>query len=245
MKQNIYDHPDFFTKYKSLRDSGVTYNDFVEQPAMKSLIGELDGKSVLDIGCGTGVLSKYCIDQGAASVVAVDISTKMIAQAKADNYHQKIDYQCIAIEDLNVANQSFDLIISSLALHYIEDYESLVKKLSKRLIKNGHFIFSTEHPIVTARHGMNNWIKDVDGDKLHWGLDHYQDEGKREQHWYIDGVIKYHRTVSTLLNALINHKLAVVKIIEPQSIPEGIKQLPQLINEKRRPSFILIKSRKL
>ncbi|MES9705967.1 SAM-dependent methyltransferase, partial [Bacillus toyonensis] len=46
MKQNIYDNPFFFKNYKSLRENGFTFNDFVEQPAIKSIIANLTDKSV-------------------------------------------------------------------------------------------------------------------------------------------------------------------------------------------------------
>lgn len=244
MKQNIYDNESFFKEYTSLRESGVTYNDFVEQPAIKAAISTLKGKSVLDLGCGSGHFAMYCIENGAANVLGVDISRNMIKMAKQKNKHKKIEYVCMPIEDLELQDQKFDLIISSLAVHYIKDYSNLVKKVSSLLKENGEFIFSTEHPIVTARKGMNNWIKDDKGEKLYWAFDHYQEEGKREQQWYIDGVIKYHRTISTLVNTLIQHGLVLEGMIEPQSIPAGIEKMPKLINEKRRPSFIVLKSRK-
>lgn len=244
MKQNIYDNQIFFREYTSLRDSGVTYNDFVEQPAIKSAISTLQAKSVLDIGCGTGEFARFCIENGATKVVGIDISKNMIERARKKNKHENIDYICMPIEDLKFQHQKFDIIISSLAVHYIEDYSKLIKKVSGLLSKNGEFIFSTEHPITTARKEMGNWILDNQGNKLHYALDHYQEEGIREQHWYIDGVIKYHRTISTLINTLISHGLVIEKMIEPQSIPAGLEQMPELINENRRPSFIIIKSRK-
>lgn len=244
LKQNIYDDHTFFKAYTALRDSGVTYNDFVEQPAIKSAISDLKGKTILDLGCGSGQFAKYCIEAGASQVTGIDISTNMIEQANKENKHEKIDYICIPIEDLVLDNQKFDLIISSLAVHYIEDYSALIKKISGFLNENGEFIFSTEHPIVTARIKMNNWVRDNEGNRIHWAIDNYQEEGKREQHWYIDGVIKYHRTISTLINELINNGLGLEKIIEPLAIPTGLKQMPKLSNEKRKPSFIVIKARK-
>ncbi|WP_397538089.1 class I SAM-dependent methyltransferase [Rummeliibacillus pycnus] len=244
MKQNIYDNPIFFKNYSSLRESGVTYNDFVEQPAIKSVISALDDKCILDLGCGNGKFAKYCAENGASKVLGVDISRNMIESALKENNHEKIEYICMPMEDLEILNQKFDIIISSLAVHYIEDYSTLIEKVSNLLNNNGEFIFSTEHPIVTARKEMDNWEKDLDGNRLHWALDHYQEEGKREQHWYVDGVIKYHRTISTLINTLINNGLVLEKIIEPKSIPAGLEQMPQLISEERRPSFIVIKSRK-
>ncbi|PAD67053.1 SAM-dependent methyltransferase [Bacillus sp. 7586-K] len=244
MKQNIYDNDIFFNSYISMRKTGVTYNDFVEQPAIKSTISSLNGKTVLDLGCGNGQFSKYCVDNGALKVTSVDISKNMIELAKKENNHDKIDYICTPIEDLEVKNQKFDIIISSLMVHYIEDYTRLIEKIVSLLNTNGEFIFSTEHPIVTARKEMNNWIIDEDGNKLHWGLDNYQEEGKREEHWYIEGVVKYHRTISTLINTLINSGLVLEKIIEPQAISIGLEKMPKLVDEKRRPSIIVIKARK-
>ncbi|WP_419958895.1 class I SAM-dependent methyltransferase [Psychrobacillus sp. BM2] len=242
MKQNIYDNEIFFKGYTSLRNSGKTYNDFIEQPAIKSVLPSLDGKNILDLGCGAGDFAKYCIENGASKVVGIDISKNMIEYANKENNHEKINYICTSIEDLDLQNHKFDLIVSSLAVHYIADYSATIEKVTSLLNKNGEFIFSTEHPIVTARKKMSNWVDDNEGNRLHWALDNYQEEG--EQHWYIDGVIKYHRTISTLINTLINKGLVLEKIIEPQSIPTGLEKMPKLINEKRRPSFIVIKAKK-
>lgn len=71
---------------------------------------------------------------------------------------------------------------------------------------------------------MNNWFKDNNGNRLHWALDNYQEEGKREEHWWIDGVVKYHRTISTLINTLIDNDLVIEKIIEPESTPTGLEK---------------------
>lgn len=244
MKQNIYDDPTFFEGYMNLRDSGFTYNDFLEQPAMKRELPDLKGKRILDLGCGTGSLSKYCIQVGAASVVGLDISEKMISKAIKENMDDKIEYICIAMEDLAESSEPFDVVVSSLALHYIEDYESLIQKLNTVLKPGGVLIYSTEHPVVTARKDMKNWWRNENGERLHWALDHYRDEGKREQHWYVDGVVKYHRTVSTLVNGLICHGFVLEKLVEPLPTMEGVQLMPNLKNEERRPSFLIIKSRK-
>ena len=246
MKQNIYDNQVFFEQYTALRDSGITANDFVEQPAIKSLITSLKGKTVLDLGCGAGSFAKYCIEKGATKVVAVDISKNMIEKALREHGHEKIKYLCSPIEEVDLHNQTFDIIVSSLAIHYIEDYPRLIDKIIKLLNSSGEFVFSTEHPIVTARkEEITNWVKDAEGDKLFWAVDHYQEEGKREGHWYIEGVVKYHRTVSTLVNVLIEKGLVVEKILEPTSIPGGVALRPKLIDEERRPSFIVIKAKKI
>lgn len=179
MKQNIYDNPTFFKGYTTLRESGRTYNDFIEQPAIKSIIPNLEGKSVLDLGCGDGHFSKYCIENGAENVIGVDISNNMIERAKKINRDDNIEFKCLPMEDLELTNQKFDLIISSLSIHYVKNYSTLIQKINGLLKNNGEFIFSTEHPIATARKGSNHWVKAKDGNKQHWALDNYQEEGTR------------------------------------------------------------------
>jgi len=248
LKQNIYDNPIFFEGYSTKRETGLTINDFVEQPAIKSLLPDLEGKTVLDIGCGIGANAKYCAENGATKVIGVDISSNMINKAKTDHPHEKVEYICAPIEDLELDDQTFDLIISSLVFHYVEDYGKLIEKVYGLLKDNGQLIFSTEHPISTARKQFNrqmkNWIRDEEGNPLHWAIDDYQEEGKREFHWLVDGVIIYHRTLSTLINTLVEKGLVIEKIIEPQSTPEGLEKVPLLIQEQRRPAFIVIKARK-
>ncbi|WP_052256530.1 bifunctional 2-polyprenyl-6-hydroxyphenol methylase/3-demethylubiquinol 3-O-methyltransferase UbiG [Salinicoccus sp. YB14-2] len=244
MKQNIYDNPVFFKEYVSLRDSGISYNDFVEQPAIKSLMPAIKGEYILDLGCGTGHFAKYCIDKGASKVIGVDISKNMIHRAMKDNEHNKIEYICMPIEELELPGQKFDLIISSLAIHYIENYSKLIARIRSLLKEGGELIFSTEHPIVTARKESDNWVRDDEGNRLHWALDNYQEEGKRAHNWYVDDVVIYHRTISTLMNTLLENGFIIDKVLEPQSIPAGLEKMPKIVNEGRRPSFIVIKSRK-
>ncbi|MEI3607057.1 class I SAM-dependent methyltransferase [Pseudogracilibacillus sp. SE30717A] len=245
MKQNVYDNSTFFKAYTNLRESGITYNDFIEQPAIKSIVPNMKGKSVLDLGCGDGHFSKYCIENGAKKVIGIDISTNMIERAKKINGDKHIEYICVPMEDLKLTNQQFDLVISSLSIHYVEDYSALIRNINRLLKSNGEFIFSTEHPIVTARKGTSHWISTEENNKLHWALDNYHEEGKREHDWFVDGVVIYHRTISTLINTLIENGFVLDKIVEPQPTPVGLEKMPKLIHEKRRPSFIIIKSKKL
>lgn len=51
-KQNIFDDQTFFTEYQKLRDNRANYNNLIEQPAMKKLMPDTAGKTVLNLGCG-------------------------------------------------------------------------------------------------------------------------------------------------------------------------------------------------
>ncbi|GIP32108.1 bifunctional 2-polyprenyl-6-hydroxyphenol methylase/3-demethylubiquinol 3-O-methyltransferase UbiG [Paenibacillus sp. J2TS4] len=241
MKQNIYDDPEFFQMYHKLRQTRVTYNDFIEQPAIKRLLPELKDLKVLDLGCGFGELAKYCVDQGAQSVHGIDISKQMLSIAHKD---PRITYHCMAMEDLFFERGAFDLIVSSLAFHYVENFKELMMNISNWLTVNGYLVFSTEHPVVLSRKEQSGWIENSDREKLYWPIDHYGEEGIREQFWGVEGVIKYHRKLSTLINTLLENDFMIERMEEPESTPEGLSKMPKLINERRRPSFLLIKAKK-
>ena len=83
-KQNIYDNETFFEGYKKIRENEANANNVFEIPALFSLLPNLKGKSVLDLGCGFGEHCKGFIKKGAAKVVGVDISEKMLEVAREE-----------------------------------------------------------------------------------------------------------------------------------------------------------------
>jgi SAM-dependent methyltransferase len=240
--QNIYDNPEFFEQYSKLRQKSNTLNATIEQPALENLLfGTLEGKNVLDLGCGFGNLSRFMVKNGAAKVIAVDVSSRMLDEACKLTTSEKIVYINKSIETFEMVNDSFDLIISSLVLHYISNYSNLVTKIAKALRKNGRFIFSIEHPICTAL-ATNQWMYDDNNQPLYWPVDHYDNEGERKTNWFIDGVIKYHRTLSTYVNTLVDSGLTIAKIVEPQPTSKSLQKYPELEIHRRRPPFLIIES---
>ena len=98
-KQNIYDNDSFFENFKNLRNNKINFNDCIETPILLAMIPEVDGKRVLDIGCGMGQHAKQYSDMGAESVLGIDISEKMLEYARnismqkillTDKWHWKI-----------------------------------------------------------------------------------------------------------------------------------------------------------
>ena len=245
MKQNIYDNDTFFEKYQEIRARENNYNNMLEQPNFFSLIPNLENKVVLDIGCGMGNFAAYCISQGAKHVTGIDISSNMIAHAKKRHIHEGLTFEQAAFEDMTVTNGTIDFVSSSLAFHYIADFQLLIKKISTALCKGGILLFSLEHPIVTANKGRENWITNKEGDLLYFAVDNYQDEGLRTQNWLVENVMMYHRTMSTILNTLIESGLQIEKMIEPVPSEEAVCNLPSLNKEFRRPSFLIVRAKKV
>ncbi|MGH7923032.1 MAG: class I SAM-dependent methyltransferase [Candidatus Binatus sp.] len=241
MKQNIYDDPQFFAGYSKLRRHESGLNMAVDQPAMRSLIPPLNGKRMLDLGCGFGKMCRYAIESGAANVVGVDISTRMLAKAREDTADSRISYVRSALEELSFAPASFDLVVSSLALHYVERFDSVCANVKSWLVGGGAFVFSVEHPMVTA-FPVGQYLGPR-GDKDHWIVDNYKIEGIRHTQWFTDDVIKYHRSVETYVNTLLDKGFTIARLLEPEATADAIRERPELRQESRCPTFMMISAR--
>jgi ubiquinone/menaquinone biosynthesis C-methylase UbiE len=244
MKQNIYDIPGFFEGYQRMREKQNGLNAVLEQPAILALLPEVKGMSILDLGCGSGDLCRRIKVLGAKRVIGVDISSKMLELA-ADDVPAGVSFLHSAIEDLNFPAETFDLVVSSLVFHYIKDLKDLLQNIYCWLKPGGILLFSTEHPISTCSQGIHHgWIKDSTGKKLYWPLDQYHQEGLRESHWFIKGVIKYHRGISTILNGLLEAGFIIKAVEEPVASEEDEKLWPELKEARRRPPFLIVKASK-
>ena len=153
-KQNIYDNDSFFENFKNLRNNKINFNDCIETPILLAMIPEVNGKRVLDIGCGMGQHAKQYSDMGAESVLGIDISEKMLEYAKEHFHAKNITYRQMALEDICQIDEQFDLITSSLAFDYAEDLDKLMKNIYGLLKYGAHFVFSMSHPMATAWDGQ-------------------------------------------------------------------------------------------
>lgn len=238
MKENKYDDEVFFTKYGEMERSKRGLEGAGEWYVLKKILPDFSGKKVLDLGCGYGWHCKYAVQKGADYVLGTDISRKMLNMAKEKNTDKKIEYRCIAMEDLNVPEQTFDVVLSSLALHYVKDFDALVHNISKWLKPGGSFVFSVEHPVFTA-YGSQDWYYDENGNILHFPVDNYYYEGEREAVFLGEKIIKYHRTITAYLNTLLKNGFELCHVTEPQP-PENMMDIEGMKDEMRRPMMLLI-----
>lgn len=242
MKQNIYDTQTFFTKYSQMNRSVKGLAGAGEWKTLEKMLPDFKGKRVLDLGCGFGWHCQYAIEHGAFSVIGVDISEKMLTVAK-EKTAKEIQYICRALEDLSFPKDSFDVILSSLTFHYLVSFEDIVKKISVWLKSGCEFVFSVEHPVFTA-YGTQDWYRDTDGKILHFPVDNYFSEGKREANFLGEKVIKYHKTLTTYLNTLIQSGFEITGVVEPQPSKEMLKSVEGMRDELRRPMMLIVSARK-
>jgi ubiquinone/menaquinone biosynthesis C-methylase UbiE len=238
LQENKYDDVQFFTKYRQMPRSISGLQAAGEWHELQRMMPDFRGKRVLDLGCGFGWHCRYAVEQGAASVVGVDISEKMLQEAKEKTTSPLIEYVRMPIEEIDYRENSFDAVISSLAFHYIESFADICRKVSRCLVRGGDFVFSVEHPVFTAQ-GSQQWYLDANGKRLHWPVDRYFEEGVRKAIFLGEEVTKYHRTLTTYVNSLIRHGFEIVKLVEPLPA-DTLMNEPGMKDELRRPMMLMI-----
>lgn len=137
-------------EYSADNDDGI-FNSLYERPAMLQLLGDVTDLRVLDLGCGAGQLTSALIERG-ARVTGVDVSSGMIDIAR----DRLGDTATLVVGDvsepLEFASDSFDLVVASLAIHYIEDWVPVLVEVRRVLTGDGTFVFSTHHPTMDWKH---------------------------------------------------------------------------------------------
>lgn len=238
MKENKYDDELFFNKYSEMGRSKQGLKGAGEWSELQKILPGFEGKRVLDLGCGYGWHCLYAAENGADSVLGTDISQKMLQAAREKNHHEKIEYMQGAMEDLQFDEGAFDVVLSSLAFHYVQDFNMVVSNIVRWLAPGGQLIFSVEHPVFTS-YGTQDWYYDEDGKILHFPVDRYYYEGERHAIFLGEHVTKYHRTLTTYLNTLLKSGLEIRDIIEPQP-PEEMMDIPGMRDEMRRPMMLIV-----
>lgn len=244
MSQNIYDNEVFFKEYMKLRGE-KSYNDLLEQPAMNKLLPDIKGKTILDIGCGYGHNSFSFAQNGAKKVVGIDLSQKMLEVAEKEFSHPNVEYCRMDMSELSALTQKFDLVYSSLAFHYAENFNKLMEDIYSLLNEGGYLIYSQEHPIVTATmdcKGHHNM--DENGNFISYTFSDYGKSGQRVGPWFVDGVINYHRSMGEIISTIAHTGFILKDMVEPAPEPWAIKEKPDLVKEFIKPTFLVIKAKK-
>jgi SAM-dependent methyltransferase len=203
------------------------YNAHLEFPATSSLVPDVEGKQILDAGCGTGVYTAWLLDQG-ADVVGVDVSEAMLARAR-ENTGGRADLQRADLgAPLPVAEDSFDGVLSALALDYVEQWEAPLSEFA-RLVRPGAFlVFSVAHPLDVFEEG---------------GESNYFAVERQTKEWAVD-VPYYRRPFSAVVEPLLDAGFDLERVVEPQPT-EAFRELrpERYEKESRNPVFLCVRAR--
>lgn len=217
--------------------------------AVEALMGEVDGQRICDLACGQGRVARYLSDLG-AHIVGIDISTKLLAIARRyeESQPRGIEYLEADVQHIDTeAVGLFDGVVCFIALMDIPNLTPTLRNVELILRPSGWFIFSILHPCFhTSQSGE---IETPQG--VVRTIRSYFVEG----HWRSDvrpglpgKVGSYHRTLSTYVNALVDAKLEVMHLSEPQT-SVGNADPPSLSGLSRAvwgevPTILVVKCRK-
>jgi SAM-dependent methyltransferase len=242
MTQNIYDNSDFFREYSRMDRSLHGLAGAPEWRSLQSMLPDLQGARVLDLGCGFGWFSRWARAQGAQSVLGLDVSENMLMRAIEMTSDDAVVYRRLDLEQIELPEAAFDLVFSSLVLHYVENLNRVFESVHRALVPGGWFVFSTEHPIFTAPR-RPEWLI-PNAECRTWPVDQYLAEGPRVTNWLTKEVIKQHRTIGTTVNSLFHSGLALHHLEEWGPSEDQIAAHPEWAEHRDRPMFLLVSAQK-
>lgn len=145
---SFYDDNNVFNTYMDRRQRPENPNDTIEKPVVMELIGSLQGKRILDLGCGDAAFGRESLTNGCATYLGIEGSQNMIAVAKETLAGTNGEVIHSTLEDWDYPTAAFDLVVSRLVLHYIDNLDALFANIHWALVDNGQFVFSAEHPLI-------------------------------------------------------------------------------------------------
>ena len=227
--ESFDDYQQFAEVYVKKTESS-SHNAYYERPAMFSILENLNFNRVLDAGCAGGIYAEWLLNRG-ADLVAIDINHQMVEFTKQRINNRGKIYQADLNQPLDfLPNNYFDLVVSSLTLHYLPDWTKVFQEFNRILSPPGLFLFSTHHPFM---------------DYLLFDKPNYFAQELIEDQWHFANkamkVRFYRRPLSSMINALTSTGFAVENIIEPRPTEECQKLYPQDYKKlSTKPWFLII-----
>jgi SAM-dependent methyltransferase len=170
-------------------------------------------------------------------VVGIDRSARMLDRARAEP-DPTISYQLADLDAVTLDPGRFDLVYSSLALHYVDDLDHLIGRVHRCLVPGGVLVVSVEHPIHTAP-TQPGFLTRLDG-SVTWPVDSYLREGPRTTDWLAPGVVKHHRTITGYFSTLLRAGFRLTSLVEWGPSPAQVADVPEWAVELERPQFLLL-----
>lgn len=206
-------------------------NAFYERPAVLSLLPPLAGTRVLDAGCGPGWYAEHLVAQG-ADVTAIDVAPRFVELTRARVGDRARVLQADLARPLDfAADGAFDLVVSPLALHYVLDWDALLRELARVLRPGGLLVFSTHHPLMT-------W-------QLFQTPDYFATELLESKWDTVGKVTFYRRPLTAITEALAGAGFVVERLIEPQPTEAFRRASPAEYDKyMKNPWYLVVRARR-
>ncbi|MEM8526461.1 MAG: class I SAM-dependent methyltransferase [Bacteroidota bacterium] len=207
---------------------------------MDELLGELEGQKVLDLGCGDGKYGIALLKRGIESYHGIEGSKRMADLAVENLAHTNSTIEIGDIEELQFGATKYDIVVSRLVLHYVEDLATLMKKVNVCLKEQGVFVFSVEHPVITSSYEAYH----QKAKRGNWIVDDYFNSGERVNVWLGKEVIKFHRTLEEYWRIIRDSNFEVIEIRESKPEKSKFTNIEEYERRNRIPLFLFFKLRK-
>jgi SAM-dependent methyltransferase len=222
----LYDDPELAAAYARVSATNAA-NAAYERPAVHALLGDVRDLDVLDAGCAAGEHSAWLAQHG-ARVVALDASEAMVRLARERLGELVRVLHADLTQPLPLEDRSVDVVLSSLTLHYLEDWCAPLREFARVLRPGGRLVLSTHHPFMTA------------GD-----VDDYHAVRLVEETWRGFGapvlVTFYHRPLHRIVADLLAAGFTLRGMHEPQPTAEADVRDPKLAARFRtEPGFLIV-----
>lgn len=222
-----------------------TYGVMIPTETDLNLFGDVKGKKVLDIGCGSGHSLKYLGDNGASELWGIDISTKQIENAsqflRDSGYTPKL-FNSPMETNPGIPTEYFDIVYSIYALGWTVDMEKTFQIISSYLKKDGILIFSWDHPFMHC--------VDIEDERLIFSGSYFETEPFTFQKGG-KSLYAYNRKISDYINPLAQAGFKIEVLVEEtdKEILEREREFRSSyyspVKAKRFPLSFIIKARKL
>lgn len=221
------DYDEFAEAYSADNETNLL-NGYYERPAMLNLAGDVDGRRILDVGCGSGPLSAALRDRGAL-VAGLDLSAAMIELARARLGEDADLIVHDVAEPLPYADATFDDVVASLVLHYLEDWTQPLAELRRVLKPGGRLLLSVNHPIL---------YKMLNPDADYFDIAEFSYDAEHAGRTVV--YTNWHRPLQGMSDAFTAAGFDISVIQEPPVAPDTPRELlpPNLRHRARFISFI-------
>lgn len=237
----FYDDDAIFKTYMARRQRTNNPNDTLEKPVILELAGNFANQRILDLGCGDAAFGREALSLGCQSYLGIEGSSNMVnfARQALDGTTGQVVHA--TVENWEYPAEAFDLVISRLVFHYVQDVDSIFRQVHQTLADQGRFVFSIEHPVITSCD--RGW--QADGPRQDWLVDNYFDMGKRVTSWMGGQILKYHRTVETYFTGLQRAGFFVDSLREAEPQREHFNEDDDTYQRRKRiPLFLILAGQK-
>lgn len=232
-----------------MRNGENVIHKYLEKPAMYKRLPDLNGKSVLAVGCGTGEECEHLKSLGASRVVGIDASEGLIEYAQKS--YPDIEFHVMDMEQIEL-DEKFDFIYSSLVMHYVDPWEKTLSSISAVMKDGATLLFSTHHPATwgAQRTRIGNERESLLGYKKKNKeceiIGDYLNTRKIDDVWFGDFKVSYfHRSLESIISDILKAGFQIVDFAEPKAILEA-KEKDKVFWEIREkiPLFMIFALRK-